>query len=514
MAILLSLFYVIKQHAFAFVDIGSDSFFQFLPIQIAEVRALHDLHIPAWSFNVGFGAYLGLILDPIQSLAALFPESWQLSVRLPLYFLKLILAGAFFYGYLRMLFDAEFAIFGALAYAFSSYAMVNGQWDGHGYEVLQFAAYLYLLEGFLRRGGRWRAVGAGLVVASGHVFNLYTFALLTVLYAVARFALAANKREYLLRLVQAAPWMLVGVLLLAPVQLPNLYYLLENPRVSGNYSAAADLMGQMMQLNTISTIGSEIAGFFGKDLLGTGSAYLGWGNYFEGPGFYVGILLLLCIPQLLSPNASRRERRIFVAGAGVTCLYLIWPALRLAVNGFGFNTFRISTLWVSSGLLVLGIGGLRRVAISGSWRTGIAIGGGLLALAVCAIAYQVPLAVDVRHLICVLSFIAIYCAVLWAAAAIPTGARPSSGTWSSALLALFCLELLLFAIPPMLDRTAVNSDGSSQNGTYDDGTKQALKGIYEREQNTEFFRIEKGYNSVFLCDALAQKLSRDKVLFL
>ena len=65
MTLLLSVDYVVKHHAFAFVDIGSDTFFQFLPLQIAEVRQLHALLELTWSFNIGLGAYMGSDFDPI-----------------------------------------------------------------------------------------------------------------------------------------------------------------------------------------------------------------------------------------------------------------------------------------------------------------------------------------------------------------------------------------------------------------------------------------------------------------
>jgi len=62
-AALFSFYYIFKQRAFAFVDIGSDLFFQFFPFQVAGVRQLHELHDVTWSFNIGLGAYLGLDFD-------------------------------------------------------------------------------------------------------------------------------------------------------------------------------------------------------------------------------------------------------------------------------------------------------------------------------------------------------------------------------------------------------------------------------------------------------------------
>ncbi len=512
MALLLSVDYIVKHHAFAFVDIGSDTFLQFLPFQIAEARQLRDLHTLTWSFDLGLGAYIGLVFYPIELLGAFFPDSWQLGLRLPIYLSQLVLGGAFFFAYLRKLdFEPRLCVFGALAYAFSSYSMINGQWDPYPIQIVQFAAYLYFIEAFLRGGNRWHAVGAGLTVGLGHVFDIYTFSLLTLIYVTARplFANKERNRTYPLTFLRYAGWAALGFLLTAPIQFPALHYFFDNPRVSGTRSAVPQLLGMIWQLNDRGTIGSEIAGFFGKDLLGTGNAYKGWGNYFEAPGFYVGLLLLLCIPQLLGPNTTRREKWLCAAGIVLTAAYVIWPALRFAVNGFGHTAFRVSTLWVSCGLLILGLAGLRRMLASGLWRAGLLIGAAGLLIILFAIVGLLPQIVNVMDVVRIAAFVLVYSAMLWFLD------DTSLRAWAvPMLLPVFACELLLFAAPAMIDRTPVNSDDSSQAGSYLDGTQQALAFIRQREgDGAPFYRVEKTYNSVFLCDALFQNYHGIKSYF-
>ena len=507
----LSLSYIVKHQAFAFVDIGSDLFFNFFPIQIAEVHQLRQLHELTWSFNLGLGGYIGYDFDPLQLLAVFFPDSWQLDIRLPIYLFKLLLGGAFFFGYLRKLgFEPRLSIFGALAFAFSSYEMVNGQWDPNALVAVQFAAYLFFFEAYVRGGGRWHAIAAGLTVGLGFPFDIYTFSLLTVMYSVGRLAFIGKGQtsRYVATLLRFGAWGALGFLIMAPVQLPNLYYLLENPRVSGSHSLQIGLWGQLAQISDPATLGAEMAGLFGKDLLGTGSGYQGWGNYFEAPGFYVGMLLLLCIPQLLGPASTRLEKRLCVVGVALTVLYMVWPAMRLAVYGFGEPAFRLSTLWVSAGLIVLGLAGLRRALVSGPWRIGLLVGGfGLLAI-LCVIVSVLPQAVNVTQTIKIIGFVSAYTAMLWFFV-VPTTRQYTT----TILLPIFALELLLFAAPTMIDRVPVNSDGTSQWGSYNDGTAQALALIRDREGDAPFYRIEKTYNSVFFCDALIQNYHGIKSYF-
>ncbi len=509
---LLSISYIVKHQGLAFVDIGSDTFFQFLPLQVAEADQLRQLHDLTWSFNLGLGAYLGSVWCPIQLLiSSLFPDSWQLAIRLPVYWFHLLLAGAFFFAYLRRLaFTENLSIFGALAYTFSSYTMVNVQWDPYMIQIVQFAAYLYFLETFLRGGKSWNAVAAGLTIGLGHVFDIYTFSLLTLLYSAARPLMVSGTatKYYLTTLCRYSCWSILGFLITSPIQFPNLYYFFDNPRVSGDNSVLHTLLAQIWQLNDRAIIGSEVAGLFGKDLLGTNNSYHGFANYFEGPGFYVGMLLLLCIPQLLAPATTRREKKFCLGAMALLALYILWPAMRYAVNGFGHTAFRLSTLWVSVGLLITGLAGLRRAITTGPWRAGLVMGASGIFIALGILIYSIPQAINFSQVLRVGAFVMVYCVVLW-----HFDRGITAFAESRILLPIFACELLLFAAPAMIDRTPVNDNGTSQYGSYRDGTEQALAFIRNHDPDMSFYRIEKTYNSVFLCDALIQNYHGIKSYF-
>lgn len=506
-AVLISLYYVVKQRAFAFVDIGIDSFNFYYPIQLSQARQLRDLHDLTWSFDLGLGGYLGLPINPLRLLLAPLPDSWQLGVRLPIYFARVILSGGFFYGYLRRIhFDRNLAVIGGLAFAYSSYAVINGQWDSEGLVVLQFAAYLFFLESYLRGGSAWFAVGAGLVLGAGSIFYPFTFAILSVLYVIARpvFISRDPLAGYAATLARFCGWAALGFLLTAFIQFPNLIYFADSPRVTGGHSVFATLFERAWSLNDGKVLHAEIAGFFGKDLLGVGSHYKGWSNWFEAPGFYAGMLLLVCVPQLFGPSARRRERLFGIVGLVLLAAYILWPAMRYAVYGFGHSGFRLSTLWVTAGLLVLGLAGLRRVVRSGTWRTGLVLAALGIFVAVLAVAFTTPSIVRVQRVAMVLAFTAVYCVLLW-----PSRVRPASVPMR-ALLIVFACELLLFSLPAFMQRNAVKSNGSSSVGSYQDGTSKALAFIRAKDRSGEFYRIEKTYQSVYLNDALVQGYSGTK----
>jgi uncharacterized membrane protein YfhO len=503
-----ALYFLVRHKAFAFTDIGSDTYLAFYPIQTAISRQFHALHSFTWSFDQSLGGYIAVAFDPAWLITSLFPDTWQLGLRLPLFCARLLLAGGFFYGYLKLIgFEARLAVFGALAFAFSSYGVLNGQWEiSHGTEFVLLAFYLFAIEAYLRQGKRWPAVCVGALLALAHPMNPYMFALFALVYAGARFAFTREFVGTIKGFAGFAAWCAVGVLLAAPMFLPAAYYLLENPRVSGGHSKMAEVIAGLFSLNNTNMLKFQLAGLLGKDLLGTGNAYTGWQNYFEGPGFYIGLLPLLCIPQLFGRDASHRERWLGIAGLIGVAAYFVWPFLRYAVYGFGYPTYRFSTLWVSLVLLVMGLAGLRRCVQSAPWRTGVTLGALSIAILALGCLWFYPKHTNYRHVMLVLGFAAVYWAILRAAA---------DSAWRSRMLypltLVFACELMLFAAPALLERDT--ADTTNPHSAYDDGTTGALELIRAREGDSDFYRIEKTYNSVYLDDALVQDYSGIKAYF-
>jgi uncharacterized membrane protein YfhO len=509
--LVLSLYYLIRHRAFAFVDIGIDTFSYYYAFQVAHARQLHELHTMTWSFNAGLGSYIGWLSNAFVWLNALFPESWQLGLRLPTYFLRVLLAGGFMYGYLRKIgIEAYVSAAGALAYAFCGYAMVNGQWDTQGYVIPQLAAYLLLFESYFRSRKARYAVLAGIVVGSGAVFDTYTFSLLSVLYVIARPWLVDREDDaggYLPLLLRYIAWAALGAMLTAIVVVPNLIYLLSSPRVSGDHSILESVLGSMWHPVKFRLLAVELLSLFGKSIFGTASHYHGWSNWFEAPGFYVGMLMLVCIPQLLGPRATRREKWMCIIGLALLVVYIVWPFMRAAVFGFGHRGFRLSTLWVSFGLLILGVTGLRRIYRSGTWRTGLWIAIGVMLLMLVYLTLRRAPFINFQHLALVIVFLLTYGALLWPS----RGGKPRVPV--TAMVLVLACELLIFALPPMLQRRTVASDGASRIGSYHDGTQAALAKVRSEDHSGKFYRIAKTYRSVYLNDALVQDYSGPKSYF-
>lgn len=493
--VILSLYFILKDKAFAFIDIGADTYTYYYPLQMEFAKQLHDMHLLTWSFSAGLGNYFAWQSNIIFVLDGLFPQTWQLGLRLPTYMMVLLLAGALMYGYLRKLdFDPLIATAGALAFTFCDYATINSQWDTQGYVLAQLAAYLFCFECYFQNRKPIYAISAGLIVATGNTFDTYTFTLLTLFYVVTRPFFSpkgANAAPYIQSLLRYAGWAALGSMLASITLIPKLIYLLSSSRVSGDSSNFDSIISNSLSLTNIHEFGAEIAGLLGKNIFGVGSNFKGIINWFEAPGFYVSVLLLTCIPQLFAPNASKKERRVGLTGLALLAFYLISPLIRYAAYGFGHEGYRFSTLLVSLGVLMLGITGLRHIYCRGTWRVGLVIGTAIITLLTLTIAFINKSTVDMQHVALLLTFAAGYCFFLW-----PT----ASGKPKVALLTIVVVltgELLFFSLPSFTNRSPVDINaiaGVDQQGA---DTLASIKFIKAREPSDKLFRIAKTYGQGF-----------------
>jgi len=270
--------------------------------------------------------------------------------------------------------------------------------------------------------------------------------------------------------------------------------LLDSSRVGGEQSLIQNILNQSFSLNDWPLIVAQIGGLFHKDIFGIGSAYQGYWNYLEGPGFFVGVTFLLLISQLYQYPWVIRKLVVFAMfGFGA---YVLFPIFRYSAMGFAAPYFRISTLWVSMVFLILGAKAFDQVIVEGVslrllcinltvcglllcvvWFGGLAEHrGGTHIAKVCALAACVVILLLARY------------HRLLAPEKLPT-----------LLLVMVLIELASIARPSYIEgRTMVQP---SLRG-YDDGTQLAVRTIKDIDNGV--FRIEKDYTSVSFADSMAQ----------
>ena len=482
---------------FAFADASNDSYFQFIPLAMHFAKYLSTEGFPGWSFQVGLGANLGILTDPFLLASTLFGAEAVPGGRIWFYLLKIACGGAFFMGGLLALpVRREAALASALAYSFCGYMLIDGQWDLLATEFVFFALIFWALARQHRHRGLVFLPLAIAAAVPSSFFMPYYIGIFLFYGFIAEMLVCERRGDVMRRwAVEIAPLALLGLFLAAPIIIPNVFQLLDSPRVSGAQATFAARLAEMLSINDWLTIFSELAGFWHKSLLGVGSDYRGWMNYLDGPGFYVGVLPLLLIPQLW--RGTRRDRASLRASLAMLVFFVLSPILRFATFGFNLNYFRISTLWVAMLLLLLSARALSLVLDQGIDRRLLIRAGAvpLVLLGFVLVFAAVDGSLNAGHAIKVLLLYATAFALLY------SGGRQGlpDRRFAAALIAFVAIDAIAIGWSEVnQNRPAVTPETFG----YKDGSMPLLRALPRAD--TDFYRIEKTYESVSLCDSLAQ----------
>jgi uncharacterized membrane protein YfhO len=483
---------------FAFLDIGSDSYGQVVPSLMYMARMIADGRWFGWAFEIGLGSPTALMTnDLFIVLNALGGVDNVLPWRIWVYLLKIALGGAAFFMLVRCVVTRwEAAVICALAYSFCGYVVINGQWDG---ESTAFVFFPLVLWGIFRAVVQGKFTAFPVTVALALLSGVF-FVGMSVFLAMTGLAFIACARQpramFRVWLLRMLPLAVVGYLLAAPQLLPTVLQVLDSSRVGGGDTLFQKMLQQGLSINDSSLILTEIGGLFHKDIFGIGNAYQGYWNYLEGPGFFIGVALLLLTPQLLAGSA--RDKRVFWLTMAMVAAYFVFPVFRYAAMGFAVPYFRVSTLWVSLALLLLAARAVDQVLQRGvnARMLVVGVGGYGLLLGVVALG-SLSEAVSITHVSKIMSLAVLSGLVLWLAQRHLLSAR----ALPLALLGLVAIESVLIARPSYVqDRRLVTASIHSQ--VYNDGTREALQAI--RRNDSGWFRIEKTYITLSPAEAMSQ----------
>lgn len=488
--------FISGQYFFAYLDIGSDSYAQFVPFAMNMARMLGREGFSGWSFETGLGGPTAWLMgDSFTLVSQLAGPGSVLSLRIWVFLLKLFMAGAAFLLLLRCYVDRwEAAIIGALAYSFCGFVVINGQWDPEATEFIYFPLILWAIVKQVSRGG---LITVPLAIAAALLSGVF-FVSVAVFVVGACLGLIAISSEPWTVLktyfTKVLPLTFIGYLLAAPHLLPVILQMLDSSRVGGGQSLFQNILQQTFSINGGALVLAEIGGIFHKDIFGIGSNYQGYWNYLEGPGFYIGVTLFMLIPQLW--NGTRTDRKVMMIGLLSVVAYVLFPVFRYAAMGFAAPYFRVSTLWVTLILLLLASKAVDRVLKNGVNGRLLAIGVGVYGLLLTlVVAGSMGAHVWKPHVIKILG-LALFSTVMLLMAQrkiISTRLLPL------ALIGVVLIETVLIARPSFVEGRHIVSPATN---AYDDGTLEALNDI--RAMDKGVFRVEKTYHSVSLADSLAQ----------
>lgn len=307
--------------------------------------------------------------NPFDILLILFGKN-NIPYVLPyIVMLKLVAAGLFFFGFLRMLrITSHAAIIGSLMFTFSGYMVLNGHWYHYQNYAVFAALMLFLFERWFQNG-KWLllVLALGLVCLKG-VLQIYQFAFFFIIYGMFRIIMEYGYRskETALFFVRLAFLYIIGVGIGSFFILPDAFYVASSARIGGALVdfSAMDWLPRLLSTSYIWDYATTFYRFFSNDILGSWEYFKGWGSYLESPASYVGLIGLIVIPSLFAVG-KRREKVAFFFILGVCTLYFVFPIVRIIGNAFVSATYKQTIMYSSILFIILASYSLNSLFLKG-----------------------------------------------------------------------------------------------------------------------------------------------------
>jgi uncharacterized membrane protein YfhO len=505
--------FLLLQKLFIYTDVAKDMWLNVWPNYFHISEYLKSNGFPTWTFNIGTGANIFAgslnrisIVDPFVLIFALFASKFVIYLFPFVLYAKIILAGAFFYIYLKKVgFQGYSSTVGALLYAFSAYMILYSGWYGYTTAVVFLPLLLLAIEYFVQNRKSWLyLVICYAWLALYHPLDVYFYAVLPACYYLFRAAwiseLSGSKlvKFLWLNLLRYSGLVVFGICLAAIFFLPNLMTLLQSPRVTLQGSVSETFLKLVGTLPSNIEFKTTLARFFSSDLFGVGNQFAGWRNYLEAPMLYAGLLPLIILPQAF---VGLKKRKVIILATFLTLsvLLLFVPALRFVLNGFSGDYYRLIGYFTPFVFIFVSV-----LALDSIFEKKNILAKPLLAVtALCLAGILTYLSIssktqiDHKVFVSVIIFLSVYFLLFLA---MP---KQYYHYLKVALLALVVIELSLFSYKTV-DRPTLEINNALGSRGYNDSSNQLISWVTEDDKS--LYRIDKNFESVFCCsDALVQK---------
>jgi len=407
--------------------------------------------------------------------------------------ITLLIIGALTYFYLRTLSMSAFvSIAGSIILPFCGYAVMGSTW-GHAGNVLSAMFLLFAFEQlYLKK--QWIFFPFAIIASCSSLFHFYLLSVFLLLYSIFRY-FGDNGWQPKPYFKLIGQMILLGILGVG-IQFVNIVspYLeqLTSSRVAGNSSFIQSAgAAPVFHIDNFSERLTSLYRIFSTDLMGNGSFFTGWYNYFEAPAFYTGLLTLLLIPQIFV-YLTKRERISYSIYFGFWLLLALVPwfrhALYLFVGNYyknGFNTF------ISVTLIFFAMHSLSKIDKLG--KVNLPLLGGMLAFLLGLLFFPFKAVAanmidkELRQVIA--AFLVGYSIII-----IGLKFQSIKTIAKIALLMLIFVEVAYLSNISINKRLAFTKREFDQSaGGFKDVTLDAVK--YLKENDKSFYRVEKDYSS-------------------
>lgn len=487
-------------------DIASDSLYQTYPelVYMAE-KISKGVWLEHWNSFQALGGTQGLLYPTLNHWVAFFGAENVAYLMGFSQFLKVLMAGFFFYGYLRTIKISRgvSSVF-AMGYAYCSQMILRGAWRSFPSEVVLVAVWLFFFERFyVKKDYKWLPLATGyfFLNLNGYYTILYTgiFCMYGFFRYYSEHSFKETNRHTLREHAMFAGSILIGWLIAAISCIPSISSLLNSNRFQ---NASGGFSWNISELfSPVDVYQSGFLRSLGNNVVGIGREHVRWTNTLNDAAFYCGLLtLMLVIVGIVS--FQKRKKVWYLLGYGAITAYIIVVPLRRIANGLRDEWFLMSSFWIIVLLLLTAAQGCENVRQSGKKLNVVLLSTVIAGYMGCALLSYMD-GVDKKYFVIALALILIYGMLLFA-----VYRKISFAAFNIIVIILMLGEIVVLSGPAVNNRGVLSGDAIKQKMYYNDYTVEAVD--YLKETDDTVYRVDKNYNSVFLCDSLYQGYSGTK----
>ena len=495
--------YILGEKVFSFYDeVGSDSFIQRYSGLISTANRISN---GLWSeyvdYTRGLGnRVLGFRMN-IGNWFCIFGESGIARWLGIDYYLITLLAGIFAYYWGKLYTDsAKIGLMIAFGYAMSCEFTIRSAW--FLYPHLAFVLIFWLMAFELwHRKGRWYLLPLATVVFFYDINSYFCvfWGFLCLVYILFRTVADSDGpiawKKWLKGELLYVFFAVIGMLDRLIAELSDM---LHSPRFTDAMSEYSVSFARILSDKAI--IASAFLRTVGQTINGISEDFSGKWQFLSDPSFYCGILFFLLLPLSIY-NLEKRKKWLYISIVVASVLYIAVIPIRIVANGFSGNDFRQSSFWICIFMLLIAMEALKRIFHESKLKKGS------LEVFQCSVAVTITVllfigkaqyAVRIEALMLSVFFIMLYGIVMpyWAM-------KPERRNWiTRSLCVIFVIETLAVSWDTINDRNAIKIDDIESGKYYNDDTVDAIDVIGVTDQ--EWYRLDKSYGSVGLCDSVAQ----------
>lgn len=295
--------------------------------------------IKGWSFSEGMGNsydFSGQTFS-LNIFLLLFGKENLKYTFIWYHLIKMYLAAVLFYCALTKLgIKQKVAVYGALCYVYSATFIVRSFWASYALEFVLFALLLYALECYFQ-DNNWLLLVVAIVLLGTQLqlYHLVVYSVAMLCYTLIRNYLVTNYRgkKFWKYIGNCALIMIVSVIILAYRLIPEIMSTFSSGRVA-NVSTQVGSSAKWINLLAFAEPDRLIASFnscFAISLEGAIGNTAFCPNALDGPLFYVGLLVLLLLPQCVK-FLNKKEKKVWLGLFAFIVAYCVIPAVSYLGN--------------------------------------------------------------------------------------------------------------------------------------------------------------------------------------